>query len=79
MTKEFSASAKSLSESRECFIEVYIDNRCLIIIVYLSCCLGCLTDKKEVVEMDVHIGQMFMSLSSLKSSSANWVLVHVEH
>jgi hypothetical protein len=28
-----SASAKSLSEIRECFIAVYIDNRCLIIIV----------------------------------------------
>ncbi len=34
MSKELSASAKSLSKSRECFIEVYIDNRCLIIIIY---------------------------------------------
>ncbi len=34
MSKELSASAKTLSESRECFIEVYIDNRCLIVIVF---------------------------------------------
>jgi hypothetical protein len=34
VSKELSASAKSLSESRECFIEVYIDKQCLIIIVY---------------------------------------------
>ncbi len=33
VSKELSISAKSLSESRECFIEVYIDNQCLIIIV----------------------------------------------
>jgi hypothetical protein len=33
VSKELSASAKSLSESRECFIEEYIDNRWLIIIV----------------------------------------------
>ncbi len=34
VSKELSASAKSLSKSRECFIEVYIDNRCLIVIIY---------------------------------------------
>jgi hypothetical protein len=34
VSKELSVSAKSLSNSRECFIEVYIDNCCLIIIVY---------------------------------------------
>ena len=34
--KELSVSSKSLSESRECVIEVYIDNRWLIIIVYYS-------------------------------------------
>ncbi len=34
VSKELGASAKSLSESRECFIEVYIDNWWLIIIVY---------------------------------------------
>jgi len=34
VSKELSASAKSLSRSRECFIEVYNDNRCLIIIIY---------------------------------------------
>ncbi len=28
VSKELSASTKSLSESRECFIEVYINNRC---------------------------------------------------
>jgi len=33
VSKELGASAKSLSESRECFIEVYIDNQCLIIII----------------------------------------------
>ncbi len=33
VSKELSASAKSLSESRECFIEEYIDNRLLIVIV----------------------------------------------
>jgi hypothetical protein len=31
--KELSASAKCLSESREGFIEVYIDNRWIIVIV----------------------------------------------
>jgi hypothetical protein len=36
VSKELSASAKSLSMSRECFIEVYINNQCLIIIVYLQ-------------------------------------------
>jgi hypothetical protein len=45
---EFSANAKSLSKCRECFIEVYIDNRCLIIIAYLPCCLEDLIDGKEV-------------------------------
>ena len=34
VSKELSASTKSLSESTEWFIEVYIDNRCLIIILY---------------------------------------------
>ncbi len=36
VSKELSASTKSLSESRECFIEVYIDNRWLIVIVYFG-------------------------------------------
>ncbi len=36
VSKELSANAKSLSRSRECFIEVYIDNRCLIIIEYFD-------------------------------------------
>jgi hypothetical protein len=27
VSKELSASAKSLSKSRECFVEVYINNR----------------------------------------------------
>ncbi len=35
VSKELSASAKSLSDSRECFIEVCINNRSLFIIVYL--------------------------------------------
>ncbi len=35
VSKELSASAKSLSSSRECFIEVYIDNQWIIVIVYL--------------------------------------------
>ncbi len=34
VSKELSASAKSKSDSRECFIEVYIDNQNLFIIVY---------------------------------------------
>ncbi len=34
MSKELSASAKSLSDRSECFIEVYIDNRSLFVIVY---------------------------------------------
>ncbi len=34
MSKDLNASAESLSESRECFIDVYIDNQWLIIIVY---------------------------------------------
>jgi len=34
VSKALSASAKSLSESRECIIEVYIDNRCIIVVVY---------------------------------------------
>jgi hypothetical protein len=34
VSKELSASAISLSKSRECFIEVYIDNRCIIVIIY---------------------------------------------
>jgi hypothetical protein len=38
VSKELSASAESWSKSRECFIEVYIDNQCLIIIVYTECC-----------------------------------------
>jgi len=38
VSKELSASAESCSKSRECFIEVYIDNQCLIIIVYAECC-----------------------------------------
>ncbi len=33
VSKELSASDKSLSDGRECFIEVYIDNWWLIIIV----------------------------------------------
>jgi hypothetical protein len=33
VSKELSASAKSLSESRVCFIEEYIDNRWIIVIV----------------------------------------------
>jgi hypothetical protein len=33
VSKELSASAKSLSKSKECFIEVYINNQCLIVIV----------------------------------------------
>ncbi len=36
MSKELSASAKSLRKSRECFIEVYIDNRWIIFIIYYS-------------------------------------------
>ncbi len=56
------SGAKSLSESRECFIEVYINNRCKVtivycekiyidkrsyfIIVYLSRSLGGLTEVK---------------------------------
>ncbi len=36
MSNELRASAKSLSESKECFVEVYIDNRWLIIIEYLT-------------------------------------------
>ncbi len=35
VSKALSASTKSLSESRECFIKVYIDNRCLIVIIYI--------------------------------------------
>ncbi len=34
MSKELSASAESLSDSRECFIKVYIDNQNLFVIVY---------------------------------------------
>ncbi len=34
VSKVSSASAESLGESRECFIEVYINNQWLIIIVY---------------------------------------------
>jgi hypothetical protein len=34
VSKELIASAKSKGDSRECFIEVYIDNRSLFIIVY---------------------------------------------
>ncbi len=34
MSKELSASAKSFSDGRECFIEVYIHNQSLIGIVY---------------------------------------------
>jgi hypothetical protein len=37
VSKEWSASAKSLRKSRECFIEVYIDNWWIIIIVYSIC------------------------------------------
>jgi len=33
VSKELSASAKSLSDSSECFIEVYIDNQSLFVIV----------------------------------------------
>ncbi len=33
VAKELSARAKSLSKSRECFIKLYIDNQCLIIII----------------------------------------------
>ncbi len=33
VSKELSASAKSLSESREWFIEVYIDNQWIIVII----------------------------------------------
>jgi hypothetical protein len=49
VSKELSARAKSLSDSRECFIEVYIDNQSLFVIVYLSSCLGGggLTDGKQ--------------------------------
>ena len=36
VSEELSASAKSLSKSRECFIEIYIDNGCLIVIVKLQ-------------------------------------------
>ncbi len=36
VSKELSASAKCLSESREGFIEVYIDNQLIIIIVYIA-------------------------------------------
>jgi hypothetical protein len=35
VSKELSTSAKSLSDSRECFIEVCINNRSLFIIEYL--------------------------------------------
>ncbi len=38
MSKGLSASAKSLSRSREWFIEVYIGNQYLIIIVYVIFC-----------------------------------------
>jgi hypothetical protein len=34
VSKELSASTKILSKSRECFLEVYINNQCLIVIVY---------------------------------------------
>jgi hypothetical protein len=33
VSKELSASAKSKDDGRECFIEVYIDNRSLFVIV----------------------------------------------
>jgi len=36
VSKELSASAKSKGDSRECFIEVYIDNRGLFVIVYFK-------------------------------------------
>ncbi len=36
VSKELSTSTESLSKSRECFVEVYINNWCLIIIVYLQ-------------------------------------------
>jgi hypothetical protein len=42
VSKELSASAKSLSESREFFIEAYINNWCLIIIVYSDSALACM-------------------------------------
>ncbi len=38
VSKELSASAKSLSKSRECFIDIYIDNQCLFVIVYRAKC-----------------------------------------
>jgi len=34
VSKELSPSSKGLSESRECLMEVYIDNQCLVIIIY---------------------------------------------
>jgi hypothetical protein len=34
VSEELSMSAKSLRQSRECFIEVYIDNQLIIIIIF---------------------------------------------
>ncbi len=45
MSKEGSASAFKRVWSRECFIEVYINNRCKIVIIYLSHCLGWQTER----------------------------------
>jgi hypothetical protein len=41
VSKELSANAKSKGDSRECFIEVYIDNWSLFVIVFFkSFCVG---------------------------------------
>ncbi len=36
VSKEWSISALKVIKSRECFIEVYIDNQCLIVVVYFN-------------------------------------------
>ncbi len=55
VSKELSASAKILSESREVFIEVYIDN--LIVIIYPYKIVGC---EVLIIDAKPHYPGLFM-------------------
>ncbi len=61
------------------FIEVYIDNQSVFIIVYLSCCLGGLTEEIRVEEILQLTIQNENKISSRSSRSSDSIDRHVEN